>query len=93
MIGNIRHKGLKLLHEKDQTKELQQEQVKRIRAILARLEASKMPADMDFPGLRLHPLTGGLEGFYSVDVSGNWRIIFRFDENEQVADVDLIDYP
>jgi toxin HigB-1 len=50
-----------------------------------------MPQDMDFPGLRLHPLTGDLKGFWSVTVSANWRIIFRFDDAD-VVDVDLIDY-
>jgi proteic killer suppression protein len=46
---------------------------------------------MDFAGLRLHPLTGELKGFWSVTVSANWRIIFRFDDSD-VVDVDLIDY-
>jgi proteic killer suppression protein len=46
---------------------------------------------MDFPGLRLHPLTGNLNGFWSVTVSANWRIVFRF-EGIDVLDVDLMDY-
>lgn len=91
MIRNIRHKGLRLLYEKGQTRGLQQEQITRLDAILARLDASACPADMDFPGLRLHPLSGKMNGFYAVDVSGNWRVIFRF-EGEDAADVDLVDY-
>ena len=51
----------------------------------------KGPESLDLPGYRLHPLRGDLKGFWSVEVSGNWRIIFRF-ENENVYDVDLIDY-
>ncbi|MBN9125087.1 MAG: type II toxin-antitoxin system RelE/ParE family toxin [Nitrosospira sp.] len=43
------------------------------------------------PGYRLHPLTGDLKGFWSIRVTGNWRIIFRF-ENGAVRDLDLIDY-
>ncbi|WP_369695456.1 type II toxin-antitoxin system RelE/ParE family toxin [Jiella marina] len=39
----------------------------------------------------MHPLKGDLAGFWSVSVSGNWRIIFRF-EGEDPADVDLVDY-
>lgn len=46
---------------------------------------------MDFAGLQLHPLTGNLNGFWSVSVSGNWRIIFRF-VGSHVSDVDLVDY-
>jgi len=92
MVKTIRHKGLKALYEKDQTKGIQQSQIKRLRAILARLDAAATPADMDFPGLRLHPLKGDMAGFYAVDVSGNWRVIFRFDEDGNATDIDLIDY-
>ena len=38
--------------------------------------------------MRLHPLKGELAGFWSVSVSGNWRVIFRFIE----TDVELVDY-
>ena len=46
---------------------------------------------MDQPGFRLHPLRGEYQGHWSVAVSGNWRIVFRFEAGEAV-DVDLIDY-
>lgn len=46
---------------------------------------------MALPGLRLHPLRGSLRGLWAVTVSGNWRMVFRF-EGKDVADVDLIDY-
>jgi proteic killer suppression protein len=46
---------------------------------------------MGLPGYQLHPLKGELAGFWAVSVSGNWRIIFRF-ENGSAYDVDLIDY-
>ena len=46
---------------------------------------------MDLPGFRLHMLKGNYEGFYAVDVSGNWRIVFRF-EGRDTTDIDLIDY-
>ncbi len=59
--------------------------------ILARLDASKRATDMDLPGLRLHALKGEWRGFWAVTVSGNWRIIFRFD-GDVPCDVDLIDY-
>ena len=48
-------------------------------------------ADLDLPGYRLHPLKGGLRGFWSISISGNWRMVFRFDDGE-VYDVELIDY-
>ena len=46
---------------------------------------------MNLPGSVLHPLTGDLRGFWSVRVSGNWRVIFRF-EDGHAWDVDLVDY-
>jgi toxin HigB-1 len=92
MIKSFQHKGLKALYEDDSPRGVRQDQVKRLRVLLARLDASKTPDDMNLPGARLHPLKGDLAGFYAVGVSGNWRLIFRFDEHGDAADVDLVDY-
>ena len=46
---------------------------------------------MDLPGYGLHPLRGDLRGMWSISISGNWRITFRFDDGD-VYDVDLVDY-
>jgi proteic killer suppression protein len=46
---------------------------------------------MGLPGLRLHPLKGGRSGTWSVSVSGNWRLTFRF-EGKDAVDVDYEDY-
>ena len=62
-----------------------------VRDILARLNASAGPHDMDLPGFRLHPLKGDLAGFWAVTVRANWRIVFRF-EDGHAADVDYLDY-
>ena len=91
MIRSFRHKGLRDLYQADMTKGVRQDQLKRLRAVLARLDAAKEPADMDFPGLRLHPMKGDMKGFWAISISGNWRIIFRF-EDEEPCDVDLVDY-
>ncbi|RJQ67595.1 MAG: hypothetical protein C4519_23935 [Desulfobacteraceae bacterium] len=47
--------------------------------------------DMNLPGLRLHKLIGDKEGFWTVDVSGNWRVFFRFEGNN-AFDVHYGDY-
>ncbi|HWK96520.1 MAG TPA: type II toxin-antitoxin system RelE/ParE family toxin [Pseudolabrys sp.] len=91
MIRSFRHRGLKRLHERGDASGIQAAQKKRILRILAYLDDAQSPRDVDFPGLRLHPLTGNLAGFWSLSVSGNWRVIFRF-EDSHVADVDLVDY-
>lgn len=46
----------------------------------------------DLNGLaRLHPLRGDRFGYWAMRVSGNWRIVFRFEDGD-VWDVDLVDY-
>jgi proteic killer suppression protein len=46
---------------------------------------------MSLPGYRLHPLKGERKGQWAVSVSGNWRLVFRF-EDEHATNVDLVDY-
>lgn len=65
--------------------------VPRLRRILFRLQEATDPSSADAPGFRLHPLRGDRARQWSVRVSGNWRVVFRF-ENAEVVDVDLIDY-
>jgi proteic killer suppression protein len=91
MIRSFRHKGLKLLYEKGDRRKVQPEYADKIERILARLEEASETGNMDLPGFRLHPLKGDLAGFWSVTVSGNWRVVFRF-EGGHASDVDLIDY-
>lgn len=91
MIQSFRHKGLKLLFEKGDRRKVQSAHADKIGRILARLEEASEVGNMDLPGFRLHPLKGDLVGFWSVTVSGNWRVVFRF-EGGHAGDVDLIDY-
>ena len=91
MIRNFRHKGLKLLYEKNDRRKIQAHRAEKIRSILFMLEQMESVDDLAYPGLRLHPLRGDLAGFWSIAVSANWRVIFRFD-GEDVSEVDMIDY-
>ena len=91
MIQSFRHKGLKRLYEKAISRGLPAKMVPKIERILARLDVATRPEMMNLPGFGLHPLKGELKGFWSVWVTGNWRIIFRFDGGH-VCDVDLVDY-
>lgn len=63
----------------------------KVKRILARLDVATGAGQMDLPGWKLHPLKGELKGLWSVWVSGNWRIIFRF-KGIDAADVDLVDF-
>lgn len=91
MIIGFRHKGLKLLYDTGDRRRVPSEYAGKIERVLARLDVATVPEDMNLPGFRLHPLKGGLSGFWAVSVSGNWRVIFRF-EGAHACDVDLVDY-
>jgi toxin HigB-1 len=91
VIRSIRHKGLKRLHQDDDTRGVVPEHTTKLRDILARLDAASTIADMDLPGFRLHPLKGELKGFWAVTVRANWRVIFRLAEGDAL-DVDYVDY-
>ena len=65
--------------------------IARVERLLDDLADASNPAEMDLPGLQLHPLTGNRRGTWAVRVSGNWRLTFRFEDGEAV-DVNLEDY-
>jgi toxin HigB-1 len=91
MIKTIKHKGLRLLFEKGDPSKLPASQRIKIEDILAMLDDAARKEDMDFPGSGFHELKGNLKGHYSVKVTGNYRITFRF-EKGNVYDVDYTDY-
>ena len=63
----------------------------RIKIALADLDAALTPQDLAGPGYRLHQLRGNRRGFWSIRITANWRIVFRFD-GDDVYDVELVDY-
>ena len=91
MILNIRHKGLKRFYETGDTRGIQAKWQRKLRSVLIVLETSEVLEDFDVPGLGFHPLKGDLAGYYAVSVTGNWRLIFQF-EDGHVIDLDLVDY-
>ena len=91
MIGNIKHRGLKRLHERGDRSRVPAQYADKLENILFLLDTALVVEALDLPGFRLHSLTGYLKGFWSITVSANWRVIFRF-EDGQALDVDLVDY-
>jgi len=91
VIISFKHRGLKRFYESGTTRGIQANQAGRIRLILGRLNASTNPQDMNLPGLLLHELSSRRKGTWSVRVSGNWRITFRF-EGPDACNVNLEDY-
>ena len=91
MILSFRHKGLKQLFEDDNPKGVNAEHVRKLRQILALLDAAQNVDALDYTTFRLHPLKGDLKGFWSLTVRANWRVISHF-EDGNASDVDLVDY-
>ncbi|MDI1226734.1 MAG: type II toxin-antitoxin system RelE/ParE family toxin [bacterium] len=89
MIQKIKHKGLKKLYKTGASSDVHAE---KLTSILGFLDVAAKAKDMDLPGYKLHPLKGNFNGFWSVWVNGNWRVIWRFDEDDDATDVDYIDY-
>ena len=59
--------------------------------VLIHMDQAHHPSDVDLPGYRLHRLRGELDGYWSVTISSNWRIIYRFEDGDAL-DIDLVDY-
>lgn len=91
MIKSFRHKGLQKFFFDGTKKGIQAKHAEKLADILDQLNAASEIQDMNFPGSELHPLKGDLRGLWSVKISGNWRMIFRFEKGEAL-DVDYVDY-
>ena len=90
-ITRFRHKGLERFFCHGSTAGIQTQHAKRLRLILAMLSIAEQPGDMGLPGYNLHPLKGDRRGTWAVQVSGNWRLTFRFD-GPDATDVNYEDY-
>lgn len=91
MIQSFSHKGLEDFFYDGTTRGIQARHADRLARILDRLDAAEDVQDMGYPGSGLHPLKGELKGFWSVKVSGNWRVVFRFEDGNAFV-VDYLDY-
>lgn len=91
MIKSFKHRGLKRFFERDDKSKVRADMAGKVGRILHKLDLSKTLDELDAPGFGLHPLRGDYKEFWSIWVSRNYRVIFRF-ENGNAYDVDLIDY-
>ena len=88
MILSFRHKGLEALYRDDISKGVQAKHAPKLRRILGALDVVQKPEDLMLPSFHLHLPRGDLRGYWSIRVSGNWRVIFRF----AGTDAELVDY-
>ena len=80
MIKSFDHKGLEAFFYEGTTKGIQAKHATRLQFILDLLDFAGIVEDMNFSGSGLHQLKGKLAGHWSVKVSGNWRLTFRFED-------------
>ena len=88
MIKSFRHKGLEQFYGTGSKGGIQPAHTQKLRIMLTALDNATQSSDLNAPGWRLHELKGERKGFFSLSVSGNWRIIFRFSDE----DIELVDY-
>lgn len=88
MIKSFKHKGLKKFYETGKTTGIQSKDRQKLRIRLTALDTATCIEDLDLPGFRLHPLKGNKKGLWAIDVSKNWRVVFKFEKSNAL----LIDY-
>lgn len=91
MIKSFEHKGLEVFFYEGTTKGIQAQHADKLRYRLDRLDAAESIKDMEVPGYNLHQLKGSMKGYWSIKVSGNWRLTFRFEEGH-VYILNYVDY-
>jgi toxin HigB-1 len=88
MLRSFRHKGLERFFLHGTKPGIQAKHASKLRLILGGLNASVKAQDMNLPGLYLHSLKDDKSDIWSVRVSGNWRVTFRFVE----GDAEIVNY-
>jgi toxin HigB-1 len=79
MIKSFAHKGLEKFFRTGSQRGINPDHSEKLRRQLFRLDAAVSAKDMDIPGWKLHRLSGSLKDHWSVWVSGNWRLTFKFE--------------
>ena len=88
MISSFAHKGLEKFFRSGSKRGINPEHAEKLRRQLFRLDTASGPKDMNIPGWKLHRLSGELKDHWSIWVSGNWRLTFRFQGNN----AEIVDY-
>ena len=88
MVKSFRNAGIEKFFKTGSKAGIQPAHAAKLSRQLYALDTAKSPSDLNAPGWRLHPLKGNLEGHWSIRVSGNWRLTFRFEKEDAI----LIDY-
>tara|TARA_B100000768_G_scaffold178230_1_gene193656 strand:- start:7718 stop:7996 length:279 start_codon:yes stop_codon:yes gene_type:complete len=82
MIKSFRHKGLNKYFLTGNASGINFQHKQKIKDQLEFLNSADRIDDMDIPGYNLHELKGSRAQEWSVTVSKNWRIVFKFEEGD-----------
>jgi proteic killer suppression protein len=91
VIRSFKHAGLEKFFTTGSKAGIQPAHAKKLESQLFALNDAENAQEMNLSGWHLHQLRGDLTGHWSVRVSGNWRLTFRF-EGEDAILVDYRDY-
>ena len=93
-IRNFAHKGLKRLYAEDSAEGVPPDTAGKLRKMFAFLDDMSDPEELRaLAAWKVHTLTGGRKGTWSLSVTRNRRLTFRIDAAErEICDVDLEDY-
>ena len=80
MIKTFEHKGLQKFFETGSLKGIRPQHKQKLRIRRTALDTATCMEDMDLPGFRLHQLKGRKKDLWAIDVSKNWRIVFKFQD-------------
>ena len=91
-IRSFSHKPLKRFYEDGISKGLPADTVSKLRAMFAVLDRMKSGSELyAWPLWKVHTLTGGRQGTWSLHVTRNLRLTFRI-EDDELLDVNFEDY-
>jgi proteic killer suppression protein len=93
-IRNFAHRGLKRLYMDDSAKGVPPDTVDKLRKMFGFLDDMSDPEALRaLAAWKVHTLTGGRKGTWSLSVTGNRRLTFRVDTAErEICDLNLEDY-
>jgi proteic killer suppression protein len=89
-IESIKHKGLKRLATKGDTRVME---AQRLTDMLAFIDAAVVFDHLSIPpNFGFHALTGDRAGEYAMTVTKNWRLTFTKVDDQTISNLDLEDY-
>jgi proteic killer suppression protein len=91
MIKSIQHKGMRLYYEESNGSKLPREHLIKIARILTALDTVTSRENILMLRSGIHLLKGKYDGFWLLHVTGNYRIVSRF-QPPDVYDIDYVDY-